>query len=130
MRVLSAIALLVIGLCAARAADYPAAYGAGYFESGQRAAMLWLCDDQPGVVVRAYWRAPWHHHHYFPATGRRPGIGRVENLSAHRRPPALAKTFRRGWSNAAALALEYRIHAAPRDDGPSPRPRQPPQNPD
>ncbi|MGH6726621.1 MAG: hypothetical protein ACREB8_08775, partial [Pseudolabrys sp.] len=92
--------------------------------------MLWFYDDQPGVVVRAYWRAPWHHHHYFPTTGERPEIGRDENLSAHGRPPALAKTFKRTWSNASALALERRIHVAPLDDGPPLRPRKPPQNPD
>ena len=48
--------------------------------------MLWLYDDQPGVVVRAYWCAPWRYHHYFPATGILPRIGRYENLSAVSRP--------------------------------------------
>ncbi len=94
MRVLLAIALLgfgIAGVTVASAADLPIAhsgsYSAGYFEHGRHSAMLWTYDDQPGVVVRAYWRAPWRHHHYFPATGKPPDIGRDEELSALGEPP-------------------------------------------
>jgi hypothetical protein len=59
MRVLLAIALLgfgIAGVGAARAADLPAGYSAPYsgryFEHAQHSEMLWLYDDQPGVVVR------------------------------------------------------------------------------
>lgn len=113
MRVLFAIALSgfgVAGVTAASAADLPVAhpgiYSARYFEYSQPSTMLWIYDEQPGVVVRAYWRAPWRHHHYFPATGVRPRIGRYENLSAVSRPPKPAKAFRRSWSNASAFAHE------------------------
>jgi hypothetical protein len=112
MRVLLAIALLGFGIAggsAARAADLPA----GYFEHGQRSEMLWLYDDEPGVVVRAYWRAPWRYHHYFPATGSPPRIGRYENLSAVSRPMKPTKTFRRSWSNARAVEHLYAASAQP-----------------
>jgi hypothetical protein len=75
--------------------------------------MLWVYDDQPGVVVRAYWRAPWRDYHYFPATGMRPRIGRYENLSSVSRPPKPAKTFRRAWSNEWAFAHEQSASVQP-----------------
>ena len=115
MRVLLAIALIVfgfVGFRAARAADIPAHQSGfpsgGYYAPGERAGMLLVYDDQPGVFVRAYWRAPWRDHHYFPATGMRPKIGRDENLHAHGVALRPAKTFKRDWSNGAALerALE------------------------
>lgn len=137
MRVLPAIALLgfgIAGVTAASAADLPIAhsgsYSAGYFEHGRHSAMLWTYDDQPGVVVRAYWRAPWRHHHYFPATGTPPDIGRDEDLSALGKPSKVAKTFRRTWSNAAAFEHERRVDALPPDDHPMPRKQPPPRNPE
>jgi hypothetical protein len=77
MRILLAIALLGIGVAAggaARAADLPAVnpqFFFGYSEAAHRGEMVRLYDDEPGVVIRAYWRAPWHYRHYFPATGHR-----------------------------------------------------------
>ena len=56
MRVLLAIAMLGFGIAAgsaARAADIPTGSPGTYFERGQRSEMLWLYDDQSGVVVRA-----------------------------------------------------------------------------
>ena len=120
MRVPFAIVLLgfgVAGVAAASAADLPIAdpgvYSARYFGYGQPSAMLWIYDNEPGVVVRAYWRAPWRHRHYFPATGIAPRIGRYENLSAVSRPPKPAKTFRRSWSNERALAQEQAASLQP-----------------
>lgn len=116
MRILLAVALLGFGVAgggAARAADLPAGYSARYFEHGERSAMLWLYDDEPGVVVRAYWRAPWRYHHYFPATGIPPRIGRYENLSAISGPMKPAKTFRRSWSNAWAVEHLYAASVQP-----------------
>ena len=117
MRTLLAIALIVFGITAgsaARGADvatgHTGSYSSRYSEQGQRSEMLWLYDDQPGVVVRAYWEAPWRYHHYFPATGIPPRIGRYENLSAVSRPPKPAKTFRRSWSN--AWAFEHGLSAS------------------
>ena len=120
MRVLLAIALLgtgIAGTAAASATDLPIAhagsYCAGDFGFGQHSGMLWTYDDQPGVVVRGYWRAPWRHHHYFPATGIPPRIGRYENLSAVSRPAKPTKTFRRSWSNAWAFAHEQSASVQP-----------------
>jgi hypothetical protein len=120
MRVVHAIVLTafcIAGASAASAADLPvgrsAHYSAGGFGEGQRTAQLVVYSNEPGVVVRAYWRAPWRNHHYFPRTGKKPGFGRAENLSAPRaisKPPA---TFKRSWSNAQAYqpALPRRARA-------------------
>ena len=69
--------------------------------------MVWFYDDQPGVVVRAYWEAPWRYHHYFPITGIRPRLGRSENPSAVSRPQKPAQTYRRSWSNNWAVEHLY-----------------------
>ena len=98
MRVLFAIALLSVAF-AARAADLPVGHSDGGFDVAQRAEMLWFYDDQPGVVVRAYWSEPWHNHHYYPYTGIRPRVGRHENLSAPSHPLKPAQTYRRTWNN-------------------------------
>lgn len=98
MRVLFALALLSIA-SVVRAADLPVGYSGGEFGYGQRSEMIWYYDDQPGVVVRAYWSAPWHDHHYFPYTGIRPRVGRLENLSAISRPSKPPQTYRRTWTN-------------------------------
>ena len=113
MRVLLAVAVISLGIAginAASAADLPSVQSDYYTTRssavGQRAEQLVIYDDQPGVFVRAYWLAPWRHRHYFPATGKRPRIGRHENLAAVGRPSKPAQTFRRSWSNAWAFAHE------------------------
>jgi hypothetical protein len=109
MRVLNAIvltALCIAGASAASAADLPvgrsAYYSPGGFVEGQRISPLVVYSSEPGVVVRAYWRTPWHNHHYFPWTGRKPQIGRDEDLSAPSDPSEPPATFKRSWSNASA----------------------------
>lgn len=109
MRVVHAIvltALCIAGVRAASAADLPvgrsAYYSAGGFAEGQRVAPLVVYSYEPGVVVRAYWRAPWRNHHYFPQTGEKPDIGRDEDLSAPSEPSQPPATFKRYWSNASA----------------------------
>jgi len=99
MRVLLAIALVSFAVTA-RAADLPPghAYWGAVFPLGERSEMVWLYDDEPGVLVRRYWGAPWHYHHYFPYTGIAPRAGRYENLSAVSHPKPAA-SFRRGWNN-------------------------------
>src|SRR5450759_3601039 len=135
MRVVFAIALIVLGIAgvsAASAADLSIDRSANYsfrsYAIGERAAPLVVYDYQPGVLVRAYWLAPWRHHHYFPYTGKRPVIGRAENLSAKRSAPQPAKTFQRSWSTASALLSEPpRGRVRPLDAEPAPRmelPRQ------
>ena len=129
MRVLFAVALISLGLAgvgAASAADLPGVQSNDYstrsFAAGQRAEQLVIYDDQPGVLVRAYWLAPWRHRHYYPTTGKRPRIGRYENLFAVGRPSKPAKTFQRSWSNAWAFAHELpRARALPLDTQPMPR---------
>jgi hypothetical protein len=114
MRVLLAIALMGFGLAgAARAADLPVGSSGGYFAQPQRSEMVWLYDDEPGVVTRAYWSAPWHYRHYFPATGIRPRVGRYENLSAVRRAQKPAKSYHRSWSNNWAIEQLYAVNVQP-----------------
>jgi hypothetical protein len=125
MRVLFAIALLVFGIAgvsAAGAADMAIDRSGSYSAYGQRAEQLVIYDYQPGVLVRAYWLAPWRHHHYFPATGQQPWIGRDEDLSAPSEPSPPAKTFRRSWSNSSAFEHELpRARPLPVDTEPAPR---------
>ena len=90
------------GLGAARAADLPLDGSAQYSTygdvSGERSGSILVYDSQPGVVVRAYWQAPWRNRHYFPRTGKRPRIGRAENLSAPRPHYQMAESYYRAWS--------------------------------
>ena len=102
MRVLFAIAMLSVA-SVARAADVPIGNSYSGFDVTQRAEMVWFYDDQPGVVVRAYWSEPWHNHHYYPYTGIKPRLGRYENLSAPSHPSKPAQTYRRTWNNSWAI---------------------------
>jgi hypothetical protein len=129
MRVLLAVAVIALGIAGARAADTDMARG--YYAMVQRAEPTVVYDYQPGVVMRAYWLAPWGHRHYFPATGKRPRIGRYENLAAVSRPSKPAQTFRRSWSNASAFAYELpRDRVLPLDTQPAPHAKRSPQNSD
>ena len=120
MRVVHAIVLTafcIAGASAASAADLPlgrsAHYSAGGFADGQRIAPLMVYSNEPGVVVRAYWQAPWHNHHYFPWTGQKPQIGRDEDLSAPSEPSEPPATFKRSWSNASAYQVALPRRRAP-----------------
>jgi hypothetical protein len=129
MRVLLAVAVIAFGIAGASAADL--GMERGYSAIDYRSAPLVIYDNQPGVAMRAYWQAPWGHRHYFPATGKRPRIGRHENLAAVGRPSKPAQTFRRSWSNAWAFAHELpRAHVLPLDTQPAPRAKRTPQNSD
>lgn len=140
MRVPLAIALIASGLTGVtgvHAADLPvehsSLYRVGGFEYAERAEMLLIYDDEPGTLVRAYWSEPWRHHHYFPATGRLPRVGRDERLNVHGAQPRPARTFIRHWSNAAqlrqALAHEQPIARQPSDDQSMPSIQLPRHNP-
>jgi hypothetical protein len=113
MRVLFAVALIVFAIAgrnAASAADIPTERDSTYSTHsgglGQRTAPLVVYDYHPGVVVRAYWLAPWRHRHYYPVTGEKPEIGRDEDLSATSSPAAPAETFYRSWSTSSAVLPE------------------------
>ena len=113
MRVLFALALIVLslaGVTAASAGDLPSVQ-AGNFTTraagvGHRTAPLVIYQYEPGVVVRAYWLAPWRKRHYYPTTGEKPEVGRDEDLSATGSAPEPAETFQRYWSTSAAFLPE------------------------
>jgi hypothetical protein len=133
MRVLIAIVSIALGIVAlgiasvtaATAADLPVVSGYSAIGVGQRSEPLVVYADQPGVYVRAYWQTPWHNHHYYPATGERPDIGRDEDLSAPSKPSKSPATFRRSWSNASAFPVERpRLVARDRAGEPPSEPSQ------
>ncbi len=78
---------------AARAADFVSAPS-----HGVRAPQLLVYDNQPGIYVRTYWAPPWQNRHYYPFTGKKPKIGRHEDLTAVRAAPEPAESFYREWS--------------------------------
>ncbi len=71
------------------ASTYYSAYGA-------RIEPIVIYDDQPGVIGRSYWYAPWANRHYFPKTGKRPRVGRLEHITA--RPASRAEDYFRSWT--------------------------------
>ncbi len=103
MRVLFAITVVAISLVGVAGAS-AGAYSPDHYEYAERAGMLCIYDDEPGVAIRPYWLAPWRHHHYFPRPGAKPRFGRRENLSV-RSYPKNAQT-ERAWSNEWAFADE------------------------
>lgn len=113
MRALGAIAVIVCGFAgctAVRAADLPTESSSKYTTHqsavGYRTGQIVVYDFQPGVVVRAYWSAPWRKRHYFPTTDGKPEIGRDEDLSATGGTPEPAETFQRSWSTSSAFLPE------------------------
>jgi len=87
------------GTTAVHATDLSSGSNAGfsdYSAYGGRMEPIVIYDDQPGVIVRTYWSIPWANRHYFPRTGKRPGMGRVEHISA--RPNARAENYFRLWT--------------------------------
>jgi hypothetical protein len=73
-------------IAAANAADFSGGHGAGYgnYDVGGRMEPVIVYDFEPGVIVRSYWYAPWENRHYFPRSGRRPKVGRLEHMPARR----------------------------------------------
>ena len=115
MRLLFTFALTALGLTCitpSYAADLSAPWSNSTpWSIGQPALPVVIYDYQPGVDVRPYWLTPWHNHHYFPTTGRRPSIGRREYFSLTRPAPKPATTFHREWSTSSALepVLDSRV---------------------
>ena len=111
MRALLSVAVVVLsvaGLGQASAADLYVGRSAGvaYFATDPvRAGQVWILDDQPGAYVRSYWRAPWRDRHYYPFTGKRPKVGRLERLDANRQVPEPAETYYREWSTSYVVPL-------------------------
>jgi hypothetical protein len=119
------VAVMVVigaaGLTAAHAADVPSRrsfVSGNYSPFGVRTEPLVIYDDQPGVIVRSYWYAPWRNRHYFPSTGRRPKVGRLERITA--RPASKAEDYFRYWSISSVFAPELLPEYAPRLVAPPP----------
>lgn len=105
--------LAILTLCAADSAPSKAADLGSPNEhlrmtvSGKRAGTILVYDNQPGMMMRAYWRAPWRNRHYFPMTGQQPLIGRDEVIpGADREMPEPAERFFRMWSTSSVFANE------------------------
>lgn len=101
MRAWFAVAIIAAGLVdlgQAGAADASVGALHSYAASGVRAPQLLVYDNEPGVYTRAYWSRPWQNRHYYPFTGKKPKVGRHENLNAPRIAPKPAESFYREWS--------------------------------
>lgn len=99
MRASMTIAVLIgtCGLTAAQAGDLSGR--GGYYESYPvRAPQLIVYDVEPGTEIRAWWAPPWQNRRYFPFTGKKPKVGRREDLNAPRRIAAPAPTYYQEWS--------------------------------
>jgi len=92
-----AAALGTLGPVTAGAADL---YGRTGYDSVHpvRAPQLLIYDVEPGTEIRAYWAPPWQNRRYFPFTGKKPKVGRHEDLNAPRRIAAPAPTYYQEWS--------------------------------
>lgn len=115
MRLLFTFALTSLGITCitpSYAADLSARWSNSTpWSIGRPALPVVIYDYQPGVDVRPYWVSPWNNHHYFPATGRRPRVGRREYFSLTRPAPKPATTFHREWSTSSALEPALDSHA-------------------
>jgi hypothetical protein len=112
MRALLAVAIVALGIESAAAADIDFGGGAaGYLVYGERAGQIVTYDFQPGVVIRPYWHAPWHHRHYFPIGDGAPKLGRHEDLSAASVVSGPPEDFRRYWSTTSILPAYPRMRA-------------------
>lgn len=98
---LTLVALATLGVTRARAADLPH-YGmrvGGYAHPVTRAAPVLVYDFEAGVMVRAYFRAPWRNRRFFPTSDQPPVLGRDEVIpGADREMPEPAQSYYRFWS--------------------------------
>ncbi|MBS0532811.1 MAG: hypothetical protein JSR72_02025 [Proteobacteria bacterium] len=99
MRALLTIAALaavgIAGLGNAAASEWRGHYVA-YYPSN--AARVVVYDAGPGTDIRPYWARPWRGRHYYPFTGKKPKVGRLENLNARYPAPKPAPSYYREWS--------------------------------
>ena len=96
-----------LGAPAALAADLSNGGIAGsnlYSAYGARIEPIVIYDDQPGVIARSYWYAPWANRHYFPRTGKRPRVGRLEHITTH--PNSRAESYFRLWTASSGYPIE------------------------
>jgi len=99
-RFVGALLLGAVGVAAANAADLGGSgVGGGYGVYASYAVRMEpviIYDYEPGVIVRSYWYPPLDNRHYFPRTGRRPRVGRLEHWPA--RAAAKPQEYYRYWS--------------------------------
>jgi hypothetical protein len=110
MRAAFAIALLMIGVAVFGVA------GAGRAQAGSpgvRVAPIVIYDYQPGVRVRAYWRAPWRHRHYYPTTDKAQRDRDDDPSDDAGQAPAPAESFHREWSTSSAVSVPPDYWPAP-----------------
>jgi hypothetical protein len=102
----AAIAVCVVSSAASAADVYGGGPAAGYgpYAYSPRIEPLIVWDYQPGVIVRTYWWSPWQNRHYFPKTGKRPKVGRLEHVTARKSSPP--QDFYRSWSVSSVFAPE------------------------
>jgi hypothetical protein len=102
MRALLAIAALaafgIAGLANADAAGRPARHVAYYPSHAVHAPQVIVYDVEPNAGIRAYWTRPWQGRHYYPFTGKKPKVGRREDLNARYPAPKPAPSYYREWS--------------------------------
>jgi hypothetical protein len=97
------VSLLAVTLTAgaAEAADlswnggYGARYGSAAVVHSGTVDVYEFVGQSP-FYVRRWWREPWAHRHYFPASDRIPVVGRREVLPKHPAPPP--EDYFRYWS--------------------------------
>lgn len=105
--VIAAWIAAAVGMTPAMAADLSHGGDAGtnyYSGYGARIEPIVIYDDQPGVIGRSYWYAPWANRHYFPKTGKRPRTGRLEHLPAH--SPRKAENYFRLWTMSSGIPID------------------------
>ena len=119
---IAAIAVWAASSAVANAADVSAGgpvTGYGPYAYSPRIEPLIVYDYQPGVIVRSYWWSPWQNRHYFPKTGKRPKVGRLERVTARKSSPP--QDFYRSWSEQIGFLLQTharlmsRVPVAPRN---------------
>jgi hypothetical protein len=121
MRALLAIAALAVfgttSLDSAGASEWAGRRVAYYPSYAVRAPHVVVYEVEPDTGLRSYWARPWRGRHYYPFTGKKPKVGRLENLHARYPAPKPAPSYYREWST---LSL-YPPHAVmPPADVPPP----------
>jgi len=101
-RFAGAILLGLVGAVSANAADFAGGGYGVYAPYAARMEPVIVYDYEPGVIVRSYWYPPFDNRHYFPRTGRKPRLGRLEHWPA--RHISKPQEFYRYWSVSSAFA--------------------------
>jgi hypothetical protein len=103
MAYVSGVSLLAVSLTAGAAAAADMSWNGGYAGRydgpavvGSGTVNVYEFVGQSPFYVRRWWREPWAHRHYYPASDRIPVVGRREVLPKHPAPPP--EDYFRYWS--------------------------------